>query len=190
MKFVELTTYETSSNLESVKEVALVEASQIMKRYDAGVFWKLLIWSSVVMTLIFITGLGFVLFTDFEKEASRKDLSRMRRKTAKALKKGSQEDINRLYEESHCEFVYRKRKELVAIRKVKLDIGSGKIFGGKGEELGIVQGWFHYGDDILDGEASGGDSFGETDGSDSLDKSGISEQDLESEIEAALPDQN
>ena len=82
----------------------------------------------------------FIIIYDFDKETEgRYALRHAQKRAARARKAGDNPAmLSKLVDEHHSEFVYRRRKEMVAIRNLKLNLTSGQIFSGKGDALGIV----------------------------------------------------
>jgi predicted nucleic acid-binding protein len=70
--------------LESDQTVALVEATQIKSRYDASLFWQVLIGFVIALFSLFLIILAVILLYDFDKEAGTKN---SRRKIARRLAK-------------------------------------------------------------------------------------------------------
>jgi len=88
----------------------------------------LLLSFSVFLTIFFGIILLAIILYDFDRETGgRKKARRAMRRAAKARKagKGGSAALSKLVEEHHSEFVYRRRREMVAIRNLKINLTSG-----------------------------------------------------------------
>jgi hypothetical protein len=73
----------------SDEALALIDDTQLKQRYDASVFWKILIAISSILMGLFIPTLLFIVIYEFDKEAgSRRSRRQMERKFAQARKQG------------------------------------------------------------------------------------------------------
>lgn len=79
------------------------------------------------MTVFFSAVLLFIIMYDFDKETGGKASMRKAAKRAAKARKAGQGSaaVGKLIDEHHCEFVYRRRKEMIAIRNLKLNLTSG-----------------------------------------------------------------
>ena len=116
---------------ESSEDVEGEETNSVFE-YDAEVFWKWLIYVAILLTIGFLLAFFFIAFFNCDKEIGRnpKLKKQITRKRGRQLK---------ILEESVGEFVTRRKREMQALKALKLKQTTKEIF--EGNKFGIVQNW-------------------------------------------------